>query len=65
MKDLIKLANEIYYQCFGNLDDKYYRKEKVSEIYDWLRHGSLNGTETAEQLAEEWREYDEGNPNLD
>ena len=63
--DINKLAEDIFMECFGNLGDKYYHREKVSEIYDWLRHGSLNGTETAEQLAGEWREYDEGNPNLD
>ena len=53
-----EMAAEIYDLVYTG-DDKYHRASRVSEIQDWLDDGSLIGNETAEQLAQEWNEYDQ------
>jgi len=55
---LTELAEAVYSQVFGHLDDKYFESGKVTEIYDWLESGDLTDDQTAEALAAEWREYD-------
>jgi hypothetical protein len=52
------LAEAIYTQVFGHLDDKYFSAVKIQEIYDWLEAGDDGEDRTVADLATEWREYD-------
>jgi hypothetical protein len=52
------LADAIYAEVFGHLDDKRFRAAKVQEIYDWLEAGDLDDKPDVANLAAEWREYD-------
>jgi len=55
---LTTLAEVIYSEVFGHLDDKGFRTSKVQEIHEWLEAGDLDPLPTAADLADEWREYD-------
>ncbi len=57
------LADKIYIAVFGHLDDKRFRARKTQEIQDWLDSGSVEEGVPVEQLADEWREYDD-DPNI-
>ena len=57
-----KMAEKIYSIVYGHLDDRRFHHEQVEQINAWLENGVLNGDETAEQLAEEWREYADEHP---
>lgn len=69
-KQLDHLAEMIYSECYGHLDDKWHRAEKTDEIRDWLAEGETTGLtdkpSDAVRLAAEWREYcaEAGDPNL-
>lgn len=52
------MADAIYTEIFGEIDDKYFQDEKTSEIYDWLVDGDTNPMPTLAELVDEWREYD-------
>jgi len=51
-----QLAFDIYDEVYGHLDDKRHKSQYVSEIYDWLANGDIEGR-SIEDLVEEWREY--------
>ena len=55
---LTTLADAIYSEVFGHLDDKAFRASKVQEVYDWLEAGDLDDNADVAALADEWREYD-------
>ena len=47
---------------YGDVDDKFFHEEKLTEIEEWLEDGeALTDQDTIESLADEWREYDEEN----
>ena len=52
------LAQAVYSEVFGTLDDKRLREHKTTEIEDWLDTGYLIDSPTVAMLADEWREYD-------
>ena len=54
------LAKSIYDQCYGHLDDRRFRDEAIGAIKCWLDDGEPVTTETVEELAREWREYNDG-----
>jgi len=53
------LAEAVYSEAYKGVDDKYFRKTKTSEIYDWLSEGDLRDAMTLEALSAEWLEYDQ------
>jgi len=53
-----EMAEVIYVEVFGHIDNREIRQRKTGEIADWLADGDLDGTETASELSIEWREYD-------
>ena len=55
---VLAIAQGIYSEVFGALDDRRFEAAKVQEIYDWLQSGDGGEGRTVEDLAEEWREYD-------
>jgi hypothetical protein len=57
------LADQIYSMLFGHLDDKRFRASKTQKIQDWLDSGSVEDGVPVEQLADEWREFDD-DPNI-
>lgn len=59
-----QMAEAIYSLVYTG-DDKQFHRSKISEITDWLEDGSLDGGETAELLAVEWREYDDQDEETD
>ena len=56
--EIRELAEKIYDQAYTG-DDKYHRAAKTSEIVDYLTDGEPVTTETVEQLAADWLEYDQ------
>jgi hypothetical protein len=52
-----ELIETIYSECYGHLDDKWFRDDKLTEIYDWLVNGDAFDC-TVQDLVNEWREYD-------
>ena len=52
------LARAIYEEVYPTVDDKYFRRKKVSEINDWLSDGDNDFNRSVLSFAEEWREYD-------
>lgn len=61
---LQQLADAIYIECFGHLDDKVFHASKTQEILDWLTEGDDVIDASVEQLSNEWREYDSADPNI-
>ena len=57
-RNLTALADAIYTEVFGHLDDKYFAESKIAEIRDWLEAGDLDDNPNVTELAAEWREYD-------
>jgi len=54
------LAARIYSEIYGDVDDKRHKAAKVQQIYEWLTTGDdLAPDPDVEELAAEWREYDE------
>ena len=52
------LAEAIYTEVFGTIDDARFESEKTTEILDWLADGDEGKGRTVADLADEWREYD-------
>ncbi len=55
---LTELAEAVYREVFGHLDDKYFKASKVQEIYEWLEAGDGGVDRTVADLVAEWREWD-------
>lgn len=58
-----ELAEEIYLRVYGDVDDKYHRRRKETEIRNWLSNGDLDGTEDIDSIVAEWIEYDDPEPD--
>ena len=61
-KQLQELAAKIYEAAYKNendLSDTSHFDTKVVEIYEWLYDGEEVTTETVDQLAADWIEYDQ------
>lgn len=54
---LASLVNGIVSEVYDG-DSRQERIDLEERVQDWLIYGSLDGSETAESLAAEWREYD-------
>lgn len=55
-KRITELAEGIYSNVYGDIDNKAFHATRVSEITDWLAVGEpLEGDETIEDLAREWQ----------
>jgi len=55
-KRIAELAEGIYGEVYGDIDNKKFHSHRVSEITDWLAVGEpLEGDETIEDLAREWQ----------
>ena len=52
------LAETIYSEVFGHLDDKIFRARKVQEIHEWLGDEELEDNPSVVDLVAAWREYD-------
>lgn len=50
------MAEAIYIEAHGDVDDKRFRATKTGEIRDWLDNGDPDGM-TQAQLVEEWLDY--------
>ena len=60
-KQMQDLAVEIYEAAYRNendLSNTSHFDTKVDEIYEWLYDGEEVTTETVDQLAADWIEYD-------
>jgi hypothetical protein len=51
-----QLAFDIYDEVYGHIDDKRHKTQYITEIYDWLANGDIDGRSLGD-LVEEWREY--------
>lgn len=60
MQTVAALAQDIYSEVYGEIDDREFRSRKLGEIEDWLREGDapITGNESAAILGAEWMEYD-------
>ena len=61
MNDEIRtLANEIYMEYYGHLDDKVHYEEKIEEILVWLEGDDMpdDPMKFKGTLIAEWGEYD-------
>ncbi len=54
MKDLEKLAEQIYSILYGDIDSKLHRAQVAQEIEDWLTDSDLSDNATAATLAVEY-----------
>ena len=52
------MARAIYTEVYGQIDDKYFRADKLAEIHDWLTDGDTSDTPSVAALVNEWRQYD-------
>jgi hypothetical protein len=51
-------AQAIYTAVYGDIDNTSHADEKMTEIYNWLVNGHLQGTETVAALADAWCDYE-------
>jgi hypothetical protein len=64
-KRIAELAEGIYGEVYGDIDNKKFHSHRVSEITDWLAVGEpLEGDETIEDLAREWQFEHTGDDDL-
>ena len=49
-------AQAIYREIYGEIDNKFFKAEKIAEIETWLEEG--DPTDDMPALVAEWREYD-------
>jgi len=54
--DIVKLAEAVYSEVYGNIDSKAHKAELMSDIYDWLMAGDQAQGRTVADLAAEWQE---------
>ena len=58
-----QLANAIYSEVYGHLDDKRHLATTAAEIRDWLEAGEVADDCTVRSLAAEWRQRDLDDPD--
>lgn len=58
-QSLENIAQAMYTEVYGDIDDKFFKAEKVEEIENWLEEGDPDLSNLAALVAE-WREYDAG-----
>jgi hypothetical protein len=53
------VAQAIYMEVYGAIDDKFFKAEKVGEMETWIKEGGTDlDTNNLTTLISEWREYD-------
>ena len=57
------LADAIYSEVYGHLDDKRHFATTAAEIRDWLATGDVADDCTVRSLAAEWRQRDLDDPD--
>jgi Arc/MetJ-type ribon-helix-helix transcriptional regulator len=55
--DTQAMAETIYTEIYGDIDDRFFRANKTQAIQDWLDDGSPDEDATIEELTREWRNY--------
>jgi Arc/MetJ-type ribon-helix-helix transcriptional regulator len=64
-KRITELAEGIYGEVYGDIDNKKFHSRRVSEITDWLIDGEpLEGDETVAELAKQWRSEHVGDSDI-
>jgi hypothetical protein len=57
MRSFAQVADRIYFEIFGRIDDKRFSARKRREIEDWSYNGDVDDM-TESELVAEWRNYD-------
>lgn len=59
------LAESIYTEVYGDIDNRQFHANRANEITDWLTDGEpLEGDETIEALVRQWRQEHTGDGDI-